>query len=404
MFRRSTNPSSRSYPNNENPFQSPGDSISRASTVTGSSRGAAAGSNNSCARSGAGNTRSGTGPFPDLAGLSLNDDTPPPPTYQTAVNQGLRQSHELEHHHPPPPPALRTPASASSNPEGMDSYQPKPGSSSSQHHIDHSKAPSIASLDRRSSRGSVTASSIQSAPAQPSTMSSLPDPSSRVAGTSAPNSRSSIEDPLAPLGKYDLCILLDDSPSMTEHWNEARDALSGVAERFVKYDKDGIDLCFMNNDNLNLKNVVDASTVREAFENIQPYGSTPTAMVLDDILRDVVDRVEDAKAGKGAKVKPLICIVLTDGRADDTDGLRDLLVEMAQRLDAVRAPPFQLGVTFLQIGSDPDATQFLQELDDDLKAESGVRDIVDTLPYQGQLTPEFVLKATLGSVNKRLDG
>ncbi|SGY94192.1 BQ5605_C037g11635 [Microbotryum silenes-dioicae] len=404
MFRRSTNPSSRSYPYNEGPFQSPQNSVSRASTVSGSSRGAAVGSNNPYTAAATSNTRSGNGTFPELAALSLNDDTPPPPTYQTAVNQGFRQSQELERHHPPPPPQLapRTPASASSNTGGTQAHRPTYGSPTSQQYTEHIRAPSIASLDRRSSLGSVADS--PSTLAQPSTTTgSLVHPS-RVASTSAPNRRSSIEDPLAPLGKYDLCILLDDSPSMTEHWYEARDALIGVAERFVRYDKDGIDLCFMNNDNLNLKNVVDASTVREAFENIQPFGSTPTAMVLDDILRDVVDRIEDAKAGKGPKIKPLICIVLTDGRADDTDGLRDLLVEMASRLDEVRAPPFQLGVTFLQIGSDPDATQFLQQLDDDLKAESGVRDIVDTLTYQGQLTPEFVLKAALGSVNKRLDG
>ncbi len=40
--------------------------------------------------------------------------------------------------------------------------------------------------------------------------------------------------------------------------------------------------------------------------------------------------------------------------------------------------PYQLGIQFIQVGDDPDATAFLMELDDDLKAESGVRDIVDT--------------------------
>lgn len=38
--------------------------------------------------------------------------------------------------------------------------------------------------------------------------------------------------------------------------------------------------------------------------------------------------------------------------------------------------PYQLGVQFIQIGNDEEATAFLIELDDDLKAEAGVRDIV----------------------------
>lgn len=45
----------------------------------------------------------------------------------------------------------------------------------------------------------------------------------------------------------------------------------------------------------------------------------------------------------------------------------------------------------MQIGSDADATAFLRELDDDLKEEHGVRDIVDTVEYKGTLTSEFVL-------------
>lgn len=46
--------------------------------------------------------------------------------------------------------------------------------------------------------------------------------------------RTSVEDPLAPLGKYDVVVLLDDSPSMSDGnlWQETRDALMGVAEKW----------------------------------------------------------------------------------------------------------------------------------------------------------------------------
>lgn len=41
----------------------------------------------------------------------------------------------------------------------------------------------------------------------------------------------------------------------------------------------------MNNDGNHLRNVTDVSTVREAFDEIVPFGSTPTGMALDEILR-----------------------------------------------------------------------------------------------------------------------
>lgn len=70
----------------------------------------------------------------------------------------------------------------------------------------------------------------------------------------------------------------------------------------------------------------------------------------------------------------------------------DIIIEFAQRLDDVRAPPFQLGVQFIQIGNDPEAREFLQDLDDNLKPMLGVRDMVDTTPFEGSITPEFILK------------
>lgn len=108
------------------------------------------------------------------------------------------------------------------------------------------------------------------------------------------------------------------------------------------------------NDTNHLTNVTDASTIREAFETVTPSGSTPTGYLLDEVLRPYVEKVEDAKATR-ERVKPLILLVITDGRADDSDQVKECIVEMAQRLDEVRAPPYQLGIQFIQVGDDPDA-------------------------------------------------
>ncbi|GAA5989876.1 hypothetical protein JCM11641_001959 [Rhodosporidiobolus odoratus] len=215
--------------------------------------------------------------------------------------------------------------------------------------------------------------------------------------------RSSVEDRLAPLGRYDLVVLVDDSPSMLDHWGDTRDALFGVVRACMKYDRDGIDLMFMNNEGCKLENVTSPDVVAQAFNSIEPFGSTPTGVIMDELLRDYVERCEDAKTTK-TRVKPLLLLVLTDGRADDPDMVKDIIIEFAQRLDEIRAPPYQLGLQFIQIGDDPDAAAFLQELDDDLKPQLGVRDMVDFTPYAGSITPEFILKAALGAVVKSIDG
>ncbi|CEQ39656.1 SPOSA6832_01194, partial [Sporobolomyces salmonicolor] len=213
-----------------------------------------------------------------------------------------------------------------------------------------------------------------------------------------PGRRSSIEDRLAPLARYDLCILVDDSPSMVDHWDETRTALMSVVEKWcvagfgrrlrasahvsprlpsLSYASDGIDLHFLNGgDEFRLQNITSLNAVASIFDVVQPFGSTPMGVVMDEILRDYVEKVEDARAAR-VKVKPLLLLVLTDGPADDPDMVKDILVEFATRLDEIRAPPYQLGIQFIQIGNDPEAALFLKELDDDLKPQLGVRDMVD---------------------------
>ena len=50
------------------------------------------------------------------------------------------------------------------------------------------------------------------------------------------------------------------------------------------------------------------------------------------------------------------------------------------------------------------AREALQELDDGLAAAHGVRDMVDTVPYDGrEMTAGLIIKTLLGGINRRLD-
>ena len=57
-----------------------------------------------------------------------------------------------------------------------------------------------------------------------------------------------------------------------------------------------------------------------------------------------------------------------------------MIVNFARRLDVKNVPLRQLGIQFLQIGNDPDATAALKELDDNLGPTHGVR-VSDSVHY-----------------------
>ena len=84
-----------------------------------------------------------------------------------------------------------------------------------------------------------------------------------------------------------------------------------------------------------------------------------------------------------------------------------MIVTVAKRLDAGRFPPFQIGLQFVQIGDDDRAAEFLQSLDDDLSKKHGIRDFVDCTPFTatngGRIDAEFIKKALLGGVNRKID-
>ena len=55
------------------------------------------------------------------------------------------------------------------------------------------------------------------------------------------------------------------------------------------------------------------------------------------------------------------------------DDPKEVIVEAARRLDQKQARRGCFGIQFAQIGDDPDATEALRELDDDLTHTYGVR-------------------------------
>ncbi|KAK2742622.1 hypothetical protein FQN55_007741 [Onygenales sp. PD_40] len=217
------------------------------------------------------------------------------------------------------------------------------------------------------------------------------------------------------LSKFDIVIVIDDSGSMCgSRWRETQDSLKAIAPICTSYDKDGLEIFFLNHRNPSnqltgsYQNIRTPSGVEEIFQTVRPTSTTPTGERLQSILEPYVRRVEQMVDANGRpnpnaeQVKPLNVVVITDGVP--TDDVETVLVLYAKRLDKCNAIPWQLGIQFLQVGNDQGAKEWLASLDDDLCKHYGVRDMVDTAPWEKKkLTHEKVLKIMLGAINKRFD-
>lgn len=223
----------------------------------------------------------------------------------------------------------------------------------------------------------------------------------------------SAEDKYAFLSTFDTIFVIDDSMSMTgRSWREVRDALQAITPICTSHDADGIDVFFLNHvsgaPNGGYSNIKDAAQVQHLFSSVRPRGATPTGARLHQILKPYVESLA-RRSGNMESVKPVNIIVITDGVP--TDDPESIIVHHARKLDAMEAPPHQVGIQFFQVGNESGASRALRELDDDL-ADQGIRDMVDTVTWDSssgsasrhrELTADGILKIVLGAVVRRLD-
>ena len=244
----------------------------------------------------------------------------------------------------------------------------------------------------------------QSGPAYSPSPSYSSGPAQRVPQYTGPPSVSSqvavpAEDPYAFLSTFDTIFVIDDSASMQgSRWKEVSNTLTSITPICTARDADGIDIWFLNNKSI-YTNVNDVYALECIFNRVTPSGSTPIGTRLYNILSPYVQALQ-----RGETKKPINIIVITDGAA--TDDPESVIVDAAKKLDALRAPPWQVGIQFFQVGDDREAAEVLRELDDALVDMGCKRDMVDTVRNNergASLSADMILKTVLGGVHRRLD-
>jgi Mg-chelatase subunit ChlD len=177
----------------------------------------------------------------------------------------------------------------------------------------------------------------------------------------------------ATASEYDFIILLDASGSMSNpstrfsgktRWQEGQELILGLAGVLGQYDADGIDVITFGQ-KVEMFEGVTSDKVAEVFATVSPYGGTPTAEALSRVV-----------AKQHASGKNTVAVILTDGEPNDKAAVEKVIIDAANGIEKDEALTF----LFVQIGNAPDATAFLQHLDDELEGKGAKFDIVDTLP------------------------
>lgn len=146
-------------------------------------------------------------------------------------------------------------------------------------------------------------------------------------------------------------------------WQEVEVALSFLAGRCITEDSDGISLIFSGSDVQEISNVGSVDDVLRAFHSIQPSGSTNLAAALQKA-------VQPDTLGKAETI-----LVITTAQPRSPLAVEAAIAHAAKQLCREE----DLTITFVQVGTDRAAKQFLESLDDELQCKHQIFDIVDAV-------------------------
>jgi uncharacterized protein with von Willebrand factor type A (vWA) domain len=176
----------------------------------------------------------------------------------------------------------------------------------------------------------------------------------------------------------DYTLILDKSGSMStrdqkggkSRWEEIQESTLAIARKIEQLDPDGITVYTFSGRFKRYENVT-SSKVEQIFLENDPMGTTDLANVLRNALDDYFRR----KAANQTKLNGETILIVTDGEPDDRRAVMEVIVNATQKMERDE----ELALSFLQIGSDPQATAFLKALDDQLQSVGAKFDICDTL-------------------------
>ncbi|BAU10709.1 von Willebrand factor, type A [Leptolyngbya sp. NIES-3755] len=179
------------------------------------------------------------------------------------------------------------------------------------------------------------------------------------------------------LKNRDYTLILDKSGSMSvsdqpggrSRWEALQESTLALARKCEQFDPEGITV-YLFSSRFKRYDDVTSNKVEQIFMENDPIGSTNLAAVLWDATQNYFQRKAAGKTKSGETI-----LVVTDGAPDDRRAVIDAIIRSTNQMERDE----ELAITFLQIGNDPGAKQFLAALDDQLSDVGAKFDICDTI-------------------------
>ncbi len=183
------------------------------------------------------------------------------------------------------------------------------------------------------------------------------------------------------LDNRDYTLIIDKSGSMAtldqkggrSRWVAAQESTFALASKCEQLDPDGITVYLFSGKFKRYENVT-SSKVAQLFQENDPSGTTDLASV----LKHATDNYFERKAAGQNQPNGETILVVTDGEPDDRKAVMRVIIEASRRMERDE----ELAISFIQVGTDQQATRFLKVLDDDLQGAGAKFDICDTITME----------------------
>lgn len=198
------------------------------------------------------------------------------------------------------------------------------------------------------------------------------------------------------LDNRDYTLIIDKSGSMSNtdrgtnksRWETVKESTLALARKCDQLDPDGITV-YLFSGKFKRYDKVTAAKVEQIFQENDPMGGTNLTAVLQDAVNQFFQRKKAGQAKGGETI-----LIITDGEPDDRRSVFEVIIETTKRMDSDE----ELGISFIQVGSDPSATDFLKALDDRLMSIGANFDIVDTVTI-GDMEDMTIAEVLLSAIS-----
>ncbi|NJO40460.1 MAG: hypothetical protein HC769_14260 [Cyanobacteria bacterium CRU_2_1] len=170
-------------------------------------------------------------------------------------------------------------------------------------------------------------------------------------------------------------------------WDEAQESTIALARKCEQLDPDGITV-YVFSGRFKRYDEVTSAKVSQIFLENDPMGTTNLAAVLKDALDNYFQRKSAGQTKPGGET----ILVITDGEPDDRRAVMEVIVSATRKMDRDE----ELAISFVQVGSDAQATKFLKALDDQLQTVGAKFDICDAITMdemEDMSVAEILIKA-----------